>query len=164
MHDSRVCRYLDSVVFDRLASWRSPFPCAANSSDVYRKIGEDFKADDTLLAYSFGLFTALDSKTSALLTHISVLTAVVAVFFSGAPPHTYYRTVLAIELFAYLLSTILCLRCIRFALPSVTEQTSHADQAFEEIEKRRLILGLASDITICATATLVVLFVVHLIL
>ena len=160
MYDSGLFRFLDRIAFNRIARFRSPFGSPEASKIFFERLEKDFKSDDTLLGLSFGLFTALDTKTSALLTHISVLTAVVAVLYSNANSYTLYKYLLGAEILAYLFSTILCLRCIRFALPNPQGDLSHAGQAYQEIEKKRAVLSLASDITVCATVFLMILFVV----
>jgi len=110
------------------------------------------------------LFSAIDTKTAALLTHISILIAAVSIFYSNAVNESFYRILLGFELLCYLCATIVCLRCIRLSIPPLNEPDNHKTSAFIEIVKRRSMLTLASDMTICATLALIVILIGHVIM
>jgi len=164
MLESRIGKALDRYIFDHLYERLTPFKEPGSLEAYFNKMSKDFDEDKDLLGITYGLYSAIDAKTSALLTHISILIAAVSIFYSNAVSGTFYRHLLGIELLWYLLATIVCLRCVRLSIPPVSETASHKIYDYVEIIKRRSMLLLASDMTIVATVALISILLGHAIL
>lgn len=61
---------------------------------------------------------AIDSKTSSLLAHVSIMMAILSIFYVTMPQHSLIRSALLVELFIYLIVTLGCLRSIFIFGPS----------------------------------------------
>ncbi len=55
---------------------------------------------------------AIGQKTSSLLTHVSIMMAILSIFYTTTGQHDPIRGALLLELFLYLLATLGCLRSI----------------------------------------------------
>lgn len=159
MQESQIMNWADRKIFDPMIAFMSNQKTKQDEKVYFRLLEEMYKENDELFKLSFGLYAALDAKTCALLTHISLLTAVVMVFYTAQSTQYYFRFVLAIELAAYLIATLICLRCIRFGTPSYEDD--HADDAYFEISRRRTLYQIASDIAVVATSVLMIIVILH---
>jgi hypothetical protein len=162
MIESWFGKALNKVVFDSLARRLNTVERRGNSVAYFNKLRQDYKQSDGLLNISYGLFSAIDTKTAALLTHISILIAVVSIFYSTLDNGAFViKSLLIIEAIVYLTATIICLRCIRFDLPAVDGDQTHEQQIYHEITDRRALYTLSLDITVAATAVLILIFIIH---
>jgi hypothetical protein len=70
--------------------------------------------------------------------------------------------VLALEIVAYLIATVICLRCLRFDLPNLDEDDDPGTlSAYHELTNRRALFTLALDITFGTTVLLILTFLFH---
>ncbi len=60
----------------------------------------------------------VDSKTASLLTHVSLMLAVLAIFYSAMKIGSIISLIASLELFAYLIIAIGCLRAIYIVGPA----------------------------------------------
>lgn len=60
---------------------------------------------------------AVDGKTSSLLTHVSIMLAVLAIFYSTMPPGSFAGKAILVELLLYLAVTLGCLLSINILGP-----------------------------------------------
>lgn len=62
--------------------------------------------DDSLGRAMFYELDTVDSKTSSLLTHVSLMMAVLSVFYSGMKDAPFFKSAILIELIVYLFVTL----------------------------------------------------------
>jgi hypothetical protein len=62
------------------------------------------------------IFAILDSKTAALLTHVSLMIAAISVAISAAENHFVTKICSAAFITLYILAAYCCLRCLRFEI------------------------------------------------
>jgi len=147
-------------LFDKFLSFIIKTPHIDEAKPVYDAIENGNREERS---FSFTLLGAIDAKTSALLTHISLIVAALSIFFSSVE-NSVYKLVILSEICIYLLAAMLCLRCIRFKWPDITSQTSISDQDIIEVFIRKRMYDIASDITIFVTRCLILTFVTHIII
>lgn len=164
MIDSFLGRSLDNLLLNRISRFRDPFRASEERETYFSAIEQDFKTDAEFYQVSFGLFDALDTKTTAVLTHVSLLVALVGVLLSARDLNLWYKTALSIELVVYLSLTCLCMRCIRFLLPNKLRKDSHSREVYKEIIRRWAIYTIVSDITILATFSLIFVVIAHFVI
>lgn len=70
---------------------------------------------------------AIDNKSSALLTHISLMFVVLSIFLVASDAHAFIQVLLGIELIAYLCIAMLLLRCIDVMGPPLRPLPSDRD-------------------------------------
>ena len=105
----------------------------------------------------------IDSKSSALLTHVSIMIAVVAVLLASLEPYTglVWRIALIVELVAFSAVTTLLLRCVDIMGPPFRQPPADRGQRNitykEEILIRRGIYQLMVRIVFLLTFLLIVL-------
>jgi hypothetical protein len=162
MLESWLGATINRIVFNRIAIRISPFKDADESEEYFSKLQIDYESQPGLLNISYGLFDAIDNKTGALLTHISLLIAVVAIFYSTLASGWAYKLVLGVEIISYLIATVICLRCIRFDLPQIQGTDTHLKQIYHELTDRRALYTLALDITLITTLFLILTFIFHM--
>lgn len=160
MRDNLIVRIIDAIASGFQKRDKS-LVTDEQIEEYFGGIEADYKRDRMLFDLSFGLFSALDTKTSALLTHVSLLVAAVAVIYTRAKPGSSYSYLLGVEFLLYLASTILCLRCIRYSMPKMGDVSSHRAQVFQEILIRRDAYMLSSNIAIISTASFVITLIGH---
>ena len=98
----------------------------------------------------------LDSKTAALLTHISILVAGLLVMFSSSTGTI--KSIFLIELCLYLFLAILCLRTIRFVFTYINDRGINMNNNYVftvEFYKRGQLYIFASSATIYVTLALI---------
>lgn len=103
----------------------------------------------------------LDSKTAALLTHISILVAGLLVMYSSKAG--LFKFIILIELCSYLVLAILCLRTIRFTwtYARVRETSAEPNSVFaEELYKRGELYNITASATIFVTLAMLVTLIV----
>jgi hypothetical protein len=113
---------------------------------------------DAFLSHA-SFFTAVDAKSSALLTHISIMIAFSIVLFESVKSNVYLKYLVGLEAVAYVLLACLCLRCIRVLAPRLAVKTSDEyrqaieDEVIFRRELYELTLNLVSIITILFAMT-----------
>jgi len=92
------------------------------SSDVSRdpndpnyKQGPKYRPDE-LWDVTSEIFQIIDSKTAALLTHISLMIAAISISSSVADNFPFTKSASAIFVTVYVATGYLCLRCLRFEI------------------------------------------------
>lgn len=84
----------------------------------------------------------IDAKSAALLTHVSIMLAVVVVLVTNASSLT-WQIILTVELLAFSVVGLLLLRCVDIMGPPFRHPSDNAEDAtdmyFEEIALRRTI-------------------------
>ena len=121
-------------------------PFLHHALKIKEEVEQDFiqnrSQSDYISNYHYDM-DAVDSKSSALLTHISVMFVVLSIFLVSADCHDFIRALLAVELIAYLFLALLLLRCIDVMGPPNREIPTGADDVNkifrEEIMLRRSI-------------------------
>lgn len=99
------------------------------------------------------MMESIDTKTSALLQHISIMIA--ALMFSytaGSHSSLLYSFFILIEISIYMILTVLCIRCIGFTIKKYVEDTNveGAEIAYEFL-RRRYIYNFTSNAVIVVT-------------
>jgi hypothetical protein len=103
----------------------------------------------------------IDSKTSALLTHISLIIAALTFLYSTQSGGA-FKVMIVMEVCIYLCLAILCLRAIRYTVTySKSFLDNHdANKSFAmELEKRGQIYNFAANATIYVTMSMIVLLI-----
>jgi len=107
----------------------------------------------------FSFLIAVDAKSSALLTHISIMIAFSIVLFESAKSNVYLKYLVGLEAIAYVLLACLCLRFIRILGPRRVGRTTddYLRALKTEVIFRRelyeLTLNLVSVVTILFAVT-----------
>jgi hypothetical protein len=111
------------------------------------------KNNKKIIDVLYTLFSAIDTKTSALLAHISIIVAgLLAV--KGDYNDSSMRFFIMTEIIIYLVITIPCLRAIRMISPSL-ESNDDISKIKLEYWKRRRYYNIASSMTFIATIILI---------
>lgn len=103
----------------------------------------------------------IDSKSSALLTHVSIMLAIVVVLLTSDvfPVDTYWRVIMIFELSAFSLVTMLLLRCVDVMGPpkrKISNNSYKVDTLYlKEINFRRAIYQSMLRLTFILTAILI---------
>lgn len=164
MPQSWLSRTANQWLFDPVSKHLNPFKTADQSERFFVKLQRDLEHQGAILTIRNSLFTAIDTKVGALLTHISLLIAILAIFYSMLATGVLYKIVLALEIISYLIATMICLRCLRFDLPDLDDENDpRTRHAYHELMNRRALFTLALDITFGTTIVLVLTFFVHVI-
>jgi hypothetical protein len=108
---------------------------------------------------------AIDTKTSALLAHLSMMIAAVSFFYSQAADGTGAKTFYGVEILLYLATTLWCLRGI-FILRPKASPALQVDQLIElrirEVDARLKSYGIAMTATIMTTLVFMLTVLCHL--
>ena len=139
-------------------------PAILQSTEKYKLF---FDLQTTLRASDYGetiflYLTAIDQKISALLTHVSIMLAMTAIFYSEALPA--WKLVIGGEMVAYILIAIGCLTCVNIRSPKKSVHTSIDAQkeALEIVCYRLKVYKVCWFSTIFVTICLLVTFSGHL--
>ena len=107
----------------------------------------------------FGFLTAVDAKSAALLTHISIMIAFSIILFEAAKSNVLVRYLVGAEAIAYILLACLSLRCIRTFAPDTMIKTPDdyrrrlGDEVIYRRELYELTLNLVSIVTVLFAMT-----------
>lgn len=108
---------------------------------------------------------AIDTKTSALLAHLSMMIAAVSFFYSQATDGTAAKTFYGVEIVLYLATTLWCLRGI-FILRPKASPVLPVEQLIElrirEVDSRLRSYGAAMAATITTTLVFMLTVLCHL--
>jgi hypothetical protein len=113
----------------------------------------------TYREFIYRMMDALDNKTSALLTHISLIIAALIFIYTFDGAGKLLKFVVMSEVCAYLILTIFCIRSIR-----MTTRLSDGKAATEvnalaiELYKRRALYNFSSNVTIFVTLLTIITF------
>ncbi len=147
--------FLDKVIFGRLV----PTPSPEQIAEMVAAAKE--KSPDKIYHMLDEATGDIDSKTAALLTHISLIIAALT-FLYATQSGVIFKFIIMIEVSVYLCLAILCLRTIRY---TVTYSKSFLDDhdanksfAFE-LAKRGRIYNFAASATIYVTMSMIVVLV-----
>ncbi|MEA2858590.1 MAG: hypothetical protein QOC72_629 [Methylobacteriaceae bacterium] len=110
--------------------------------------------------FIYEMMNALDAKTSALLTHISLIIAALTFLYTARTSGSWFRLVVMFELCCYLLLTIFCLRSIRMTSRLTGGVPSTESRGLEiELWKRRTVYNFASNSTVLVTVFMLITLV-----
>jgi hypothetical protein len=155
-----VFRFFDRLVFGDLTSKRID----AALEEVTQTLAYSQKHRDDI-DHLYRLFEAMDQKAGALLTHISIIVAGLAILYQDSQTSLIWKRILETQIIFYLLLTFLCLRAIRMTAPWFDQIASMTrdDVARLKLEfwKRRRCYNVATAITILATISVVVTLILH---
>ena len=113
--------------------------------------------------FIYDMMSIVDSKVSALLTHISLIIAALVFLYSSraaASASVLLKTMIMCEIVAYLMLTVFCLRCIRMmAELSSGGAAAQNDALAIELYKRRATYNWTSNVTVFVTVATIVTLV-----
>ena len=126
-----------------------------NDLEKIRLSAEDVSDKKRHRAFIFEIMNALDSKTAALLTHISLLVAVLSFYYTFKNPTGFLKFIILTEITSYLILTLFCLRSIRMTsgLSDVSKDETKSLQI--ELYKRRSTYDFAASATIIVTLIMI---------
>jgi hypothetical protein len=108
----------------------------------------------------FKLMDAVDAKSAALLTHISLIFAVLSITYASLESTSAaFARIILIEIVVYLLITILCLRCITMTSFKVDKGAMDTEMQTIEVFNRLLIYNICNKAAFLATSSLIPLFI-----
>lgn len=112
---------------------------------------------------AFYTLDVIDTKTQSLLTHVSIMMAILAMFYGHTATTLSIRLAILIELILYLLITLGCLRAVFIVAPSALDTTSEAilDARVLEVARRRTAYRISLFATIVVTAAFLLTVVAH---
>ncbi len=112
----------------------------------------------------FSFLSAVDAKSSALLTHISIMIAFSIVLFESAKSNVYLKYLIGVEAVAYILLACLCLRCIRVLGPRLAVSTpdEYRQALKNEIIFRRELYDLTLNLVFVVTVLFAITFILNL--
>ncbi|MCZ8182885.1 MAG: hypothetical protein O9322_07930 [Beijerinckiaceae bacterium] len=125
----------------------------------------------------FGLMDSIDNKASALLTHVSLVIATIAIFFQGLKSEEiFFRWVYIFEMAGCIAVALVCLRCIRMSsgsamqsgLPEMLGATLPSAEDKELVQRlgyemfcRRILYNFASSVSALLTIIFSLSVVMH---
>jgi hypothetical protein len=153
------------ALFDRLFFGLVLKPPAASDIATVNLAAHD-EQDEEQRRYRdfiYDMMTAIDSKVSALLTHISLIIAALVFLYSSraaASASLVLKTMIMCEIVAYLLLTVFCLRCIRMTTRLSSGSAAAENDALAiELYKRRATFNWTSNVTVFVTVATIVTLV-----
>jgi len=146
---------LDKAIFGKLVS-------PPTTEQIEQMIGvSKGKCDDGIYKMIDKATGDIDSKTAALLTHISLIVAALTFLYSAQSG--IFKIIIMIELCTYLALAILCLRSIRFTW-AYTKYVSPDDggnhEFARELKKRGDIYKFAAGATIYVTISMISMLII----
>ena len=142
-------------VFDRIVFNTVLAEPTENELNRIRESALDARKEESHRDFIFTLMDALDSKTSALLTHISLIVAALTFIYTAHEHGAVARWFLLLEIIFYLVLTIFCLRAIRMTsgLSSIDKDETQALEV--ELSRRRAVYNFAASTTIVVTTVMI---------
>ncbi|MGO8737467.1 hypothetical protein [Rhodoblastus sp.] len=143
------------ALFDRLV-FGSVLPAPGPSDIESINLAAHDARDDEQSRYRdfiYLMMGTVDTKVSALLTHISlIIAALVFIYSSKAGVSGMFKNMIMVEIVAYLILTVFCLRCIRMTIRlSSGSAASENDALAIELYKRRATYNWTSNVTVAVT-------------
>jgi hypothetical protein len=106
---------------------------------------------------------AIDNKTSSLLSHVSIMMAILSIFYATITEHSLIRSALLVELFFYLIVTLGCLRSIFIFGPGGKQST--VDDIIQlrvnEVISRLRAYRWSLSVTIVTTLAFIATMAIH---
>ena len=96
-----VFKFFDILIFGFIL--KKP---TENDLEKIRRSAEDVSDKKEHRAFIFEIMNALDSKTAALLTHISLLVAVLSFYYTFKNPTGFIKYIILAEIVSYLILTL----------------------------------------------------------
>ena len=114
----------------------------------------------------FAFLVAVDAKSQALLTHISIMIAFSIVLFESIKSNVILKYLVGIEALAYVLLACLCLRIIRVLSPRLAVRTPKDYQSAlkAEVVFRRELYEVALNLVMIVTVLFAVTFALNVFL
>jgi hypothetical protein len=135
-----------------------------NNEDIYLYLESisDMKASKIGDAASYYM-DAIDSKTSSLLTHVSIMMAVLSVFYATMHQNSFVKSALLVELITYLIVTLGCLRGIFVFTPKDKQESLQKtiELRVNEVVLRLRAYKLSLYVTIITTIALIITLSCH---
>jgi len=153
-------KLFDCIVFGTLLR-----PPTEDDLDDIRHAATDSGTDPRHQQFIYEMMQALNAKTSALLTHISLIVAALTFLYTSRSGGGLFKAMVVLEICAYLLLSIFCLRSIRMTFRMTsrfadgTTKTEGTPRE-EELYKRRTVYNFASNTTVFVTLFMILTLVV----
>mgnify|MGYP003384411188 CR=1 FL=1 len=114
--------------------------------------------------YVFLMLDNIDAKSSALLTHVSIMMAVAAVLYVDSKPDTFWRWIISIEILGYISVAIGCLTCINIIGPDSESASTNGirNKAIGAVKYRWHMYRLCLFGAIGLTLFLALTFLLHI--
>lgn len=118
---------------------------------------------DKIGSAAFYTLDVIDGKTQSLLTHVSIMMAILAVIYSDGGVQGEIRLAILIELILYLAVTLGCLRAVFIVAPSRMEWTTSnmLEVRVRECARRRTAYRVSLFVTIAVTLAFLVTIAIH---
>jgi hypothetical protein len=118
---------------------------------------------DKVGSAAFYTLDVVDTKTQSLLTHVSIMMAILALFYGEANTTAGIRLAILVELILYLMITLGCLRAVFIVAPSALDTTSEAVLVTRVLEcaRRRTAYRISLFATIAVTAAFLITIAAH---
>jgi hypothetical protein len=139
-------------VFDQIAFSTVLRPHSSDDLEKIRASADDVTDNKKHRDFIFQIMNALDTKASALLTHISIIIAVLSVIYTNGDKSEAIKSIIVIEIIGYLLLTFFCLRAVRMTSGLSNKGASETEALQIELYQRRTAYNFASSGTIIITA------------
>jgi hypothetical protein len=118
---------------------------------------------DKIGSAAFYTLDVIDTKTQSLLTHVSIMMAILAMFYGEASTTAEIRLAILVELMLYLIITLGCLRAVFLVAPTALDTTSEAilETRVREVARRRTAYRISLFATIAVTAAFLLTIATH---
>ncbi len=112
---------------------------------------------------AFYTLDVIDTKTQSLLTHVSIMMAILAMFYAEASARAEVRLAILIELLLYLMLTLGCLRAVFIVAPAAFDETNEIvlERRVREVTRRRRAYRISLFATIAVTFAFLVTIATH---
>ena len=119
--------------------------------------------DGKIGSAAFYILDVIDGKTQSLLTHVSIMMAILAVIYSDGGVRGEIRLAILIELLVYLAVTLGCLRAVFIVTPSKTENATSnmLETRVRECARRRTAYRISLFVTIAVTFAFLITIGIH---
>ncbi|WP_374545112.1 hypothetical protein [Rhodoblastus sp.] len=151
------------ALFDRLffgVVLRLPAPADIESINLAAR-GERGDGQSRHRDFIYLMMSGVDTKVSALLSHISLIIAALVFIYSSrsAAGSAGLKIMIMLEIVAYLILTVFCLRCIHMSVSLSSASAAENDALAIELYKRRATYNWASNVTVFVTVATIVTLV-----
>ena len=155
---NKVLQFIDNKIFKYAKT--SGYDAAYNSTS--RVIERSLNSPDSVAIYLDSI-KQLDTKVGPLLTHISLMIAVMAILVSTSALSHFKQGIFFVEIAIYLVTALGCLRVLQ---PSQPENYSHSDHntsrekyiaaTYREVVIKTLTFSFSNTVTISLTGFMLV--------
>jgi len=111
----------------------------------------------------FYILDTIDTKTQSLLTHVSIMMAILSMFYADSGASHEIRLAVLVELLCYLVITLGCLRAVFIVTPSEVDVPSETvlEARIQEVVRRRKAYRISLFSTIAVTFAFLVTIATH---